>query len=259
MLRQLRNGASTAAALALLGLPLGLLWEMIAPRPRLVVVAGATQIADPESQVFITADGWFAVLTGSAGFVCGVVAYIWAVRPRAEGRHGPHEVALLLGLAVGGLAGAFGAWQAGHLVGLDTFQELVRTGRDGTELTGALDLRAYPAVFLWPLLGVLTFGAMEAADVVQRHVAPEPQEQEAEAGGPEGPSPDPAPATVAGAGTDAATDNGNGTGADDGADTGNGTATREATGKNAVRGTADGTEPADGRTPAEGPPTERAE
>jgi hypothetical protein len=165
VIRQLRTGLATAVFLALLGFPVGLIWEAIAPRPKFVIAAGTTVIADPESQAFIAADGWFSVLTGTVGLAGGLAGYLLVVK--FKDRFG--ELALVLGLAVGGLTGALVTWWMGHSVGLDTFEELVRTGQDGTPVTGALDLRSSAAVLVWPLLAVMVFGLLEALDVAQRH------------------------------------------------------------------------------------------
>jgi hypothetical protein len=169
--RLLRIGAATATLLALLGPLVGLLWEVIAPRPRYVIAAGAAVIADPETQDFIAADGRFAILTGLLGVGCGVGAYLLSVRFGARfGRLG--DLALLLGIALGGLAGAVLAWRVGHLVGFESFRHAVAAARDGTTVTGALDLRATSAVLLWPFLAVLTFGVLEAIDVMGRYEPP---------------------------------------------------------------------------------------
>jgi hypothetical protein len=166
----MRTGLATAVFLTLLGIPVGLIWEAVAPRPKFVIAAGTTVIADPESQAFIAADGWYSVLTGTVGLAGGLAGYLLVVK--FKDRLG--ELALVLGLAAGGLAGALVAWWMGHSVGLDTFEQLVRTGQDGTPVTGALDLRSSAAVLVWPLLAVMVFGLLEALDVAQRHPATAP-------------------------------------------------------------------------------------
>jgi hypothetical protein len=156
----LRIWAATTAALALLGPPAGLLWATISPDVRYVVVDKAAVFADPETQVLIGIDGRFAVITAVAGILCGIAAYAAGGRQR--------DIALVLGLAAGGVVATVLAWRVGHLVGLDTFQRLTRTAPTGTELTGVADLRARGILVFWPVLAVGTYGVLEALDVAAR-------------------------------------------------------------------------------------------
>lgn len=150
----------TAAPMALLGLPAGLLWAEITPPARYVVLNGKAALTDLETEALIGIDGRFALIAALTGVLCGVIAY-------AVGGRG-HDIALVLGLAVGGVAAGLLAWWAGRQVGLDTFQQLTRTSPDGRAITGPVDLRAVGVVVFWPLLAVVTFGLLEAADVARR-------------------------------------------------------------------------------------------
>lgn len=165
MIRQLWTGVVTTVALAVLGLPVGLLWESIAPRPTFIIAAGTTVMADPESQAFIAGDGWYTVLTGVAGLLCGLLGYLSV--GRLQRRVG--ELGLVLGLTAGGLSGALLTWWVGHAVGSAGFDELVRRGQEGMSVTGGVDLRSTAAVLVWPLAAVMVFGLLEALDVANRN------------------------------------------------------------------------------------------
>lgn len=158
--RSLRIWAVTTAVLVLLGPPAGLLWAGISPGVRYLVVDGTAVLADPETQALIGTDGRFAMITALAGLLCGFVAYAMGGRGR--------DIALLLGLAVGGLAATVLAWRVGHLVGLETFQRLTRTAPTGTAVTGVADLRARGVLVFWPVLAVGAYGMLEALDAARR-------------------------------------------------------------------------------------------
>lgn len=160
MAGQLRIGAAATLVIALLGVPAGLLWTMVAPRTTYVIAGGKAILGDPESQTLIAADGWFAVLTGAGGLLCAVVAYVLAGRFR--------ELGLLGALGLGGTAAGLVAWWVGSLVGRSSFHHQVRTARDGATAKGALDLHAMGVVIAWPLIAVVIFGLLEALDVARR-------------------------------------------------------------------------------------------
>jgi hypothetical protein len=160
MAGQLRIGVAATLVIAVLGVPVGLLWTTVAPRTTYVIAGGKALIGDPESQTLIAADGWFAVLTASAGVLCGVVAYVLAGRLR--------EIGLLAALGVGGAAAGLLAWWVGGLIGRSSFQHEVHTAHDGTTAKGALSLHAAGVVIAWPLLAIVAFGLLEALDVARR-------------------------------------------------------------------------------------------
>lgn len=160
MAGHIRNGVLATLVIAVLGLPAGLLWTALAPHTAYVVDSGAALLADPETQTLIAADGWFAVVTGGAGLLCGVVAYVLA------GRLG--EPGLLGGLTAGAGAAAVVAWRAGHLAGLAQFRHALRTARDGTTVHAALGLHATGVIVAWPLVAVIVFGLLEALDPTGR-------------------------------------------------------------------------------------------
>jgi hypothetical protein len=146
--------AVTVVAVAALGPLAGLLWAKTVPEVTYVVVQGEPLLADPEGQGPITVDARFALIALVAGALCGIAAYI------AGGRVG-NDIALLLGLAVGGAAAAVLAWKTGHMIGLGDFQDAVRGARDGTTVTGVADLRAKGVLVFWALPAVALYGLAE--------------------------------------------------------------------------------------------------
>lgn len=160
MAGHIRIGVLATLAIAVLGVPAGLLWAAVAPRTAYVVVHGAPLLADPETQTLIAADGWFAALTAAAGLLCGVAAYVLAGR---LGEPGP-----LGGLAAGAVAGAVVAWRVGHLAGLSHYRHVLATARDGATVHAALDLHAAGVIVAWPLVAVVVFGLLEALDPTGR-------------------------------------------------------------------------------------------
>lgn len=153
--RAVRIWAAATVAIAVLGPLAGVLWAWLAPPVHYVVVDGRALLAQPESQAMIGVDGRFAVITALAGVGCGVLAYL------AGGRD--NDVALVLGLAAGGLAAALLTWRVGHLFGLDAFERAVRDGADGRAVDGPAELRAKGALVFWPLVGVACYGLLETA------------------------------------------------------------------------------------------------
>ncbi|MCD0450830.1 hypothetical protein LO762_16755 [Actinocorallia sp. API 0066] len=160
MARNLGIWAAVTGAVALVGVPVGLLWTRLADRPLYLVVDQRPHLLDPESETLITADGRFALLAVGAGVLTGLLAY-W------RGGRGA-DLSLVLGLFTGGVLGALLAWWLGHRFGLTAFTEAVATGADGTRVRAPLDLGARGVLTLWPLAAVAVFGVLEAIDAARR-------------------------------------------------------------------------------------------
>jgi hypothetical protein len=146
----------TTAIVAVLGPLAGLLWANTIPKVTYVIIQGQPLVADPEGEGPIGVDGRFALIGLGAGLLCGIAAY--AARGR---RH--NDIALILGLAAGGVAASVLAWKTGHLIGLGHFDDVVRHGRDGATVTGIADLRAKGVLMFWPVLAVAAYGLLEVA------------------------------------------------------------------------------------------------
>ncbi|GAA2579735.1 hypothetical protein SMC26_43755 [Actinomadura fulvescens] len=151
--KALRTWTVTTVVVTLLGPLAGLLWAKIVPRVDYIVVQGKPLLADAEGQGPVGMDGRFALIVVLAGIGCGALAYL------AGGRD--NDIALVLGLAAGGIAAAFLAWKTGQQIGLTGYENAVRGAKDGTVVEGVARLRATGVVTFWPILAVGTYGVLE--------------------------------------------------------------------------------------------------
>ena len=144
---RLRAGVPTAAAAlavaagtAALGVPAGLIWAAVAPRPLLVMTSpGAAALVNTETSAFIAADLVFCLVCLAGGVVSGALGYLFAVR-----RYGPLAMA---GLLAGSVAAAFVARWVGEQSGFAALQHLLATrpvyeaGSPGRRVAGVADVR----------------------------------------------------------------------------------------------------------------------
>ncbi|SDX96100.1 Protein of unknown function [Modestobacter sp. DSM 44400] len=144
----LRSGLLTVLALALAGLPAGLVWRWLAPRAAFRVTAGGVEPIGvaPSPELFMADDGVYVLVLATLGLLAGLA--VWLLR-----RH--RGVVVLAALAAGMIAAALVAWQLGQLVAASpTDTELAEVG--GTVTTG-LRLGAVAAVAVGPFVAVLTY------------------------------------------------------------------------------------------------------
>jgi hypothetical protein len=151
-LRYARDFAVTVLALGLLGAAAGVLWSLLAPRAPYIVTEEGPLLADPSTQALIAADGWFAVVTGVLGLVCGAAGYALSRRGR--------PLAVLLGLAVGGLLGGYLTLKVGGVVNLGAVT-VTASGPAMPLVPGPLRLTAKGVIMAWPLLAAGLFFALE--------------------------------------------------------------------------------------------------
>lgn len=151
--RQLTTWLVTTAIVTPFGPLAGLLWANTIPKVTYVIIQGEPLIADPEGEGPVGIDGRFALIGLAAGLLCGIAAYA------ARGRR--NDIALILGIAAGGVAASLLAWKTGHLIGLGHFDDVVRHGRDGATVTGVADLRAKGVLVFWPVAAVAAYGLLE--------------------------------------------------------------------------------------------------
>ncbi|WP_214416851.1 CPP1-like family protein [Sphaerisporangium fuscum] len=155
-MRHLRDFGLTVVVLGLLGVAAGLAWSALAPRTPYIVTQGGPELADPTTQSLIAADGWFAVITGVAGLACGVGAYLLSRKGR--------PLALLSGLAVGGLLAGFLALSVGSSLG----GPMVQAAAPGAAAVGStvdvLAITAHGVLLCWALVAVAIFGLLESID-----------------------------------------------------------------------------------------------
>lgn len=141
-------GLLAAVVPVLLGAPVGLLWAAVSPKVEVVLAAGQEpRLADPATDAFIAGDGFFLLAVALAGVVGGLLAW------RLGRAHGP---AVVVGLAVGGLAAAWVTMRVGSTVGAAEVLQAVQDGQQGA-LELSLRLRAQEALVGWPVGSLLAY------------------------------------------------------------------------------------------------------
>lgn len=155
---ELRKELLHAAVVALLtvvaGIALGLLWLWLAPRVPLVSDDTAVFLNDSEGEEAIGADGTFALLALAFGAVSAALVLLYQRRG---------GIALVVGLAVGGLLASVLAWRLGVFFGPD--QDVVAHARavgKGVVFDAPLDLHAKGALLAWPLAAMIVHLALTA-------------------------------------------------------------------------------------------------
>ena len=144
------------AATAVIGIPAGYIWALLAPRALAQVVSrGAASVVNPETTAFIAADAWFVLIAAVGGLLTGIAGYLLLVR-----RWGAPAA---LGLILGGLAAAVLMLWIGDNYGHAAFQHRLLTDRPGTYLHAALSLGSKGALAFWPMVVALVIVIPEAA------------------------------------------------------------------------------------------------
>jgi Protein of unknown function (DUF2567) len=144
----LRAAVLLVSALGLAGIPVGVLWWLLAPRLDFrITSAGPVPVdAVPSSEVLIADDGVFALLLAAVGLLCGVLA--WRMRRR-------RGVATVVALAAGtAICGAL-AWQVGELLGPGPTRAAL--AQVGGRVTTSLALHSLPALAFGPFGAVLAY------------------------------------------------------------------------------------------------------
>jgi hypothetical protein len=158
-------GTGVAAAIvalfvAVAGLMVGWLWSELAPRIALIKTESGFIYAEPEPEQAVAADGWFVALGAGTGLAFGVLG--WFLLRRHRG------VAILGGLVVGSLAGAWLAWWFWRDLSLADFARLKDSVPVGARVDAPLGLRIVDEVQVGgrqklPVGGVLAVQALVAA------------------------------------------------------------------------------------------------
>ena len=144
------------AATAVIGIPAGYIWALLAPRALAQVVSrGAANVVNPETTAFIAADAWFVLIAAIGGLLTGIAGYLLLVRRRGA--------PAALGLILGGLAAAALMLWIGDNYGHAAFQHRLLTDPAGTYLHAALSLGSKGALAFWPMLVALVIVVPEAA------------------------------------------------------------------------------------------------
>ncbi|MEV0095655.1 hypothetical protein [Streptomyces sp. NPDC050738] len=148
------QAAVVAVAVAVLGVLLGVLWAWLAPKVPLVSDGKAVFLKNSESEEAIGADGTFLLLALGFGVVTAVAVFLF----RRRG-----GIALVLGLAVGGLLGAVLAWRVGLVLGPsdDVVAAALKAGK-GVTFDAPLKLAAKGALLAWPVAAMIVHLALTA-------------------------------------------------------------------------------------------------
>ncbi len=152
----LGSSVGLVVALALVGVPAGLLWWLLAPRAEYRITPdGPVVLGQPSEELLVADDAVFVLVLAATGLLCGAAAWRWRRR---------RGVATLLALAIGGtLSGVVASW-LGELLGRGpTEAELAQVG---AVVTTTLGLASPPAFAVAPFAAVLAYviGVLYVAD-----------------------------------------------------------------------------------------------
>ena len=155
---------ATLAGAAILGIPAGYIWALVAPRALARVVShGAANVVNAETTAFIAADAWFVLIATVGGLLTGILGYLYVVRRRDGARGAPAA----LGLILGGLAATAIMWWIGDNYGRASFHHALLTRPAGTYLHASLSLGAKSALIFWPLFAALAIALPELVAYVR--------------------------------------------------------------------------------------------
>jgi len=145
----LRSSAGIVLALALAGLPAGLLWWWLAPRAQFRVTdAGPVPIGTLSDELLVADDAVYVLVLAALGLLAGVAA--WSLRRR-------RGVATVLALAVGTSLTSVIAWQLGEFLGAGPTQ--AQLSDIGARVTTSLTLGSWPAMALAPFTALFAYVA----------------------------------------------------------------------------------------------------
>lgn len=143
----LRRGGFTIGALAVAGLPAGLLWWLLAPRADFRITSdGPTPIGNPSDELLVADDVIFTLIVAGLGLLAGLILW-W--------RRGFRGVAAVVALALGTLAAGVLAWQLGESLGPGPSPAALR--HVGATVTTGLHLASWPALAIGPAVALLAY------------------------------------------------------------------------------------------------------
>jgi hypothetical protein len=146
---ELLIGVALVGGAAVLGLLMGLLWHLVAPKVPLYADTQAIYLLDPEGEQAISADMYFAMLGAGFGLLVGALAY-WRSRAREGG------VTVVVGLVLGGLLGSWIAMKLGVAMGPGS--NIVATAKSvalGRTFYAPLTLTAKAMLLAWPAAALI--------------------------------------------------------------------------------------------------------
>jgi LPXTG-motif cell wall-anchored protein len=143
----LRSSVALVLCLAPTGVPLGLLWWLLAPRADFRITAdGPVVIGAPPSELLVADDSVFVLLLAGAGLLMGGAA--WFLRRR-------RGVATIVALPLGAVLAATVAWQLGQLLG--SGPSAAELEEVGSQVTTSLTLGSLPALAVAPFTAIAAY------------------------------------------------------------------------------------------------------
>ena len=124
------------------GLLLAAAWVALVPdievvRTRAGLVTGEVSLGNAFS-----ADGWYAVLAGTAGLLLGLLMMIW---------RRTHEVVTVLAVAAGGFLAAWVMSQVGTVLGPNDPETVLSDARVGDTAPQQVEVTSAAVYFVWPI------------------------------------------------------------------------------------------------------------
>ncbi|WP_317985967.1 ABC transporter permease [Streptomyces sp. 5-10] len=144
---ELVQASLVAIAVAVSGVLLGLLWLWLAPKVPLVSDGSAVYLKNSEGEDAVGADGMFTLLGLAFGAVSAIIVFLIF-------RHG--GIALVIGLAIGGVLASVIAWRLGVWLGptSDVVAHAKEAGK-GVTFDGPLKLGAKGALLSWSVAAMV--------------------------------------------------------------------------------------------------------
>ncbi|MEV6328192.1 DUF2567 domain-containing protein [Streptomyces sp. NPDC051909] len=152
---ELRQSAVVVALSVVAGAVLGLLWLWLAPRTTLFSDGKAVFLKNSEGEAAIGTDGTFVLIALGFGALAALLVFLIH-------RHG--GVALVLGLALGGVLGSLLGWGVGVWLGpeRDVVAHAKAVGPD-VPFDAPLELNMWAAAMLaWPIAAMIVHLALTA-------------------------------------------------------------------------------------------------
>jgi hypothetical protein len=151
--RDVAFGAVIVVILEAAAFPVGLLWGHVAPHTLYSVGGHQLNLVVGDAKPLVKADGWFLLITGVAGIIAGVLAYLLVKRA---------EVGATVGLAIGGLAAGWLSWRVGHAWTGGVQPIHLALSPDNTQVHLAPDLGARVVLVSWAVAAVVVHGLLYA-------------------------------------------------------------------------------------------------
>lgn len=155
LVAELVRAALVALFVTVCGVALGLLWLWLSPRIPMVSDGKAVYLKDTEGEEAIGGDGSFVLIALALGAVTAVLVFL---------RYRKGGVAVVLGLAAGGVLASLVGWRVGVWLG-PTTDIVAHAKAVGPKVVfdGPLELRAKSALIAWSAAAMLVHLCLTSA------------------------------------------------------------------------------------------------